>query len=207
MPLGASVTYGVGSSHGNGYRDTLRQLLVTKGYKIQMMGSRRAGTMENNHNEGWRGYRIDQIFKKARKSVPLYTPDVFTINAGSNDCLQDFYLDHAGERMGGLIQYLWKVAPNSTIILSTLLVNAGQKTELRIRRVNEQYQNLAKKMLDEHRRIILVDMRSADGPQESDLVDGTHPDDNGYNKMAKIWYEGINKAALRHYLHETRSVS
>lgn len=198
MPLGGSVTYGVGSSHGNGYRDTLRELLIAKGYKVQIVGSRRAGTMENNHNEGWRGYRIDQILKKAKKSVPLYTPNVFTINAGSNDCLQDFDLDYAGERMGYLLRYLWEVVPNSTIILSTLLINADQKTELRVRRVNEQYQNLAKKILNEHRRIILVDMHTIYGPQESDLIDGTHPDDNGYNKMAKIWYEGIKKAALRY---------
>jgi lysophospholipase L1-like esterase len=197
MPLGGSVTYGVGSSHGNGYRGELHQLLVTKGWKAQIVGSRNAGSMENNAHEGWRGYRIDQIFKKARKSVPMYTPDIFTINAGTNDCLQHFDLDRAGERMGDMIKYLWTVAPSATVILSTLLVNACARTELRIRRVNEQYQTLAEKMLAEHRNIVLVDMHSTNGPQECDLVDGTHPNDDGYNKMAKIWYEGIYRASSR----------
>jgi hypothetical protein len=48
MPLGASITYGVGSTDGNGYRKYVRDHLVRAGYDVTMVGSRRAGTMENN---------------------------------------------------------------------------------------------------------------------------------------------------------------
>ena len=55
MPLGGSITYGVGSSTGNGYREPLFDILVAQGYSLDLVGSRRSGSMNNNHHEGWRG--------------------------------------------------------------------------------------------------------------------------------------------------------
>lgn len=45
MPLGASITQGVGSSDGNGYRKLLRQQLRWKGWKVNMVGSKQDGNM------------------------------------------------------------------------------------------------------------------------------------------------------------------
>lgn len=197
MPLGGSVTYGQASTDGNGYRNYLRRLLISDGYEVDMVGSRKAGSMEDNDNEGWRGYRIDQITEKAKKSVPVYMPNIFTINAGSNDCIQDFEIDQIGERMGYMLEYLWSTCPSSTIILSTLIVSTHESTEQRIFRVNKQLMELAEKKMAEHKRIVPVDMHSSSGPQCSDLVDGTHPHDAGYKKMARIWYQGIQDAASK----------
>ena len=107
MPLGGSITFGVGSSHGNGYRDSLRQMLVSSGYTVNMVGSRKAGSMEDNAHEGWRGYRTDEIFSKAKKSVPVHKPNIFTVNAGSNDCLQNVEPGHVSNQIYTMIDYLW----------------------------------------------------------------------------------------------------
>lgn len=45
MPLGASITEGVRSTDGNGYRKWLRQQLRWKGWKVNMVGSKRNGNM------------------------------------------------------------------------------------------------------------------------------------------------------------------
>jgi len=45
MPLGASITEGVASSDGNGYRKWLRQQLRWKGWKVNMVGSKANGNM------------------------------------------------------------------------------------------------------------------------------------------------------------------
>ena len=50
------------------------------------------------------------------------------------------------------------------------------------------------------KRIVLVDMHGADGPDESDLVDGTHPNDLGYQKMATIWHRGVREAVSKGFL-------
>ena len=117
MPLGGSVTRGVGSSHGTGYRKSLLQLLKDHGINARMVGSRKDGTMSNNEHEGWRGFRIDEIEKKAKKSLQDLFPNVFLINGGSNDCLQSFDIDKAGERMCQMIDFLWLACPQSTILL------------------------------------------------------------------------------------------
>ncbi|KND86328.1 hypothetical protein TOPH_09040 [Tolypocladium ophioglossoides CBS 100239] len=201
MPLGASITYGYLSSDGNGYRNDLRQILVSDGYTVDMVGSRKAGSMKNNDNEGWPGLRIEQVEAKAKLSVPGLTPNLFTINAGTNDCVQDFDIDNAGKRMGDLLEYVWGASPGSTVILSTLLLNRKESTEARVLRVNKQFRDLAKQKAAERKRIVLVDMHGPDGPQKGDMADDTHPNDVGYNKMAKIWHRGIQEAASKSFLN------
>lgn len=70
MPLGASITYGLTSNDGNGYREFLRELLVNYGNPVNMVGSRRNGTMEDNDVEGWPGDIIDEVHEKAKTAVP-----------------------------------------------------------------------------------------------------------------------------------------
>ncbi|EXA35217.1 hypothetical protein FOVG_13978 [Fusarium oxysporum f. sp. pisi HDV247] len=200
MPLGGSVTYGVGSSDGNGYRKFLQDLLLANGYEVSMVGSRKAGSMHNNENEGWRGYRLDQIESKARRSVATVKPNLFTINAGSNDCIQNYQLDVFRERMDNLIEYLWKTSPLSTVILSTLLVNVDEQVNSRVLDINSYLRSLVVLKEAEQKRIVLADMYSTKGPDLDDLMDGTHPNDDGYNKMAHIWFNAIQKARANGFL-------
>lgn len=197
MPLGGSVTYGIGSTDGNGFRRELLEMLLVNKYNICMVGSRQSGSMSNNNNEGWRGYRLDQIDSKAKKSVPLLRPNIFAINAGSNDCIQNYQLDSFGKRMGDMLDYLWLAAPHSTVVLSTLLVNSNKEIDARVIHVNKQIRSLAQSKAANRKRIVIVDMHSSRGPQISDLVDdGTHPNNVGYTKMARLWFEGIQYASL-----------
>ncbi|KAF5251078.1 hypothetical protein FANTH_3840 [Fusarium anthophilum] len=194
MPLGGSVTYGVGSSDGNGYRKVLRDLLLANGYQVCMVGSRRAGSMHNNEHEGWRGYRLDQIKSKARRSVATVNPNVFTINAGSNDCIQSHELGAFRQRMDNLLEYLWKTSPLSTVVLSTLLPNAEEQVNSRVLEINTHLRDLVMLKEAEQKRIVLADMYSTNGPKLDDLMDGTHPNDDGYSKMAYVWFDAIQKA-------------
>lgn len=108
MPLGGSITYGQGSSDGNGYRSHLQQLLIQDGYDVRMVGSRKTGSMEDNDHEGWRGYRIEQIMNRAARSIAEFKPNVIAVNAGSNDCVQDFEMDGFKARISRLLDVLWE---------------------------------------------------------------------------------------------------
>lgn len=50
MPLGASITEGVRSSDGNGYRRAIRDQLRFKGWKVNMVGSKQNGQMADRVN-------------------------------------------------------------------------------------------------------------------------------------------------------------
>lgn len=202
MPLGGSVTYGSESTDGNGYRKILQDILTSDGYIVDMVGSRKSGSMTNNENEGWRGFRIEQVTNKAKKSVLRFLPNLFTVNVGSNDCVQDFEIETAGKRMSDMLEYLWMTSSGSRVVLSTLLRNLDGKIESRVLRINKQFQEMAKVKAAEGRKIIVVDMHGPDGPHISDLADGTHPNDVGYAKMASIWHRGIHEAIHKDLIEE-----
>ncbi|KHN99967.1 Esterase, SGNH hydrolase-type [Metarhizium album ARSEF 1941] len=206
MPLGASITYGQGSSTGNGYRGDLHDLLTSNGYAVGMVGSRRHGSMEDNAVEGWPGFLIHEVRSKAEAAVPSRLPNVFLVNAGTNDCAVNLDLDAAGRRIDRLLEYLWTASPGSTVILSTLLVNLSPPVEARVGRVNAQIEQVAEDRAAQGKRIVLVDMHAADAPQAPDMADATHPNDAGYSKMAAIWLRGIQEAAAKGFLNEPKPV-
>lgn len=47
LPLGASITWGTGSTTGNGYRKPLRDQLRFDGWNVNMVGSRAGGSMND----------------------------------------------------------------------------------------------------------------------------------------------------------------
>lgn len=201
MPVGGSVTHGVGSSDQSGYRKTLLQLLCDMGFNARMVGSRRTGAFDNNQHEGWRGFRIEQIETRARPSAEKLRPHIFTVNAGSNDCLQDFRLLEASDRLGGLLESLWLASPGSTAIVSSLLVNRDEAVDMRVTAFNREVEAMVAKKAAAGGRIVFVNMHADSGPTLDDLgEDGTHPNDAGYNKMARIWIQGIREALDRGYL-------
>ncbi|WYZ35166.1 hypothetical protein EsH8_I_001442 [Colletotrichum jinshuiense] len=206
MPLGASITYGLTSSDGNGYREKLRNLLVADGNPVDMVGSHPNGTMEDNENEGWSGFRIEQVLAKAKVSVPTTLPNLVLINAGTNDCVQNFDTANASARVLEMLEYIWDTSRRASIVLSTLLVNGNANTEACVLQVNEQYKKLVEEQQAKSKKVVLVDMHSDKGPLKSDLVDGTHPSDEGYGKMANIWFEGIKDAASRGWLESPQAL-
>ncbi|AEO60969.1 carbohydrate esterase family 3 protein [Thermothelomyces thermophilus ATCC 42464] len=246
MPLGASITFGLKSSDGNGYRAALRDMIVNppadsyggggggagqgaarrdemfksvRGKstarvssgpnKVNMVGSRKAGTMVDNDVEGWSGYRIEQVHDKAMaaESAPKYKPNVVLVNAGTNDAAQNFQVATAGERMEAMLRDLWAVSPRAVVVLSTLLVNQDEATERNVVAINKQLRALVARLRDEEKKkIVLAEMHGRRGPRLADLADGTHPTDEGYRKMANIWYASLRVASDRGWLQAPEPV-
>lgn len=197
MPLGASITYGLTSPDGNGYRQALRAQLVAGGNKVNMIGTRQHGTMRDNDVEGYSGFRIDQVRAKAAApgAVPRWKPNVVLINAGTNDAAQNHSVPTAGQRMEAMIDDVQATSPRAVVVLSTLLVNRGPATERNVGAINAQFAALAARLRARGRRVVLADMHGDDGPQLADLVDGTHPTEVGYRKMANVWLKGLVAAS------------
>jgi lysophospholipase L1-like esterase len=206
MPLGASITFGDGSSTGNGYRQFIKTLLENDGNPVDMVGSRRGGSMEDNDNEGWPGAMISEVFEKAQLSVPTTLPNLVLINAGTNDCNQNNNITTAHERIRSILNYVWQASPRVSIVLSTLLPNGNEEVEDRVLTVNENIRSLVTELQGISKKVVLADMHTEQGVLAEDLVDGTHPDDAGYEKMAKIWLEAIKDAASRGWIQSPQKL-
>lgn len=220
MPLGASIAYGWLSTDGNGYREDLLGLLSRGGNTdVTYVGSRHNGTMANNAVEGWPGYRIDQVWSKAKLSVPVERPNLVLLNAGTNDCAQNWNLvnttkqstvnkhftaspaDDIGTRMRLLVDDLFTWAPNTTVIMSTLIINLRPAINSRVDNANVQYNAVAAALQAEGKRVVIADMSAtAGGPNASTMADHTHPNDVGYALMADKWYEAMTVAGAKGWL-------
>ncbi|KAK7942571.1 uncharacterized protein PG986_011684 [Apiospora aurea] len=196
LPLGASIVWGQGSSDQNGFRKPLRDQLRYRGWEVDMIGSRRNGRMTDNNVEANPGDVISQVHDKSRNSYG-YKPNVVLINAGTNDANANngggLDLDNAGVRMESLINDLW-AAPdmgNTLIVLSTVLPTTAAGRNSRVV-INNQYKALITRLRNNGRPIILADM---DYLTTGDLVDGVHPNDFGFVKMANVWWIAVERAS------------
>ncbi|OWP06709.1 GDSL-like Lipase/Acylhydrolase [Marssonina coronariae] len=192
LPLGASIVYGMTSPDGNGFRYALWNQLVTKGNPVDMIGSVRSGTMLDNDVEGWPGYIIDQVAAKASLSTPSQ-PNLVLLNAGTNDCIQNVDITNAANRLGALINTLFSSIPGVTVIASTLLPNVNN--ENCVQTVNSMIPAMIAALQEQGKKVLYVDFHSIHFSTADIGTDGTHPTEAGYQKMAAVWYQGIQTAS------------
>jgi hypothetical protein len=163
-----------------------------------MVGSRDRGVMIDNQVEGWPGYVIDEVAKKAELSIPLL-PNIVLLNAGTNDMKDNDDPTNAHTRLGKLVDRLLSAIPDTVVIVSTLLPNKDNATEARIEAYNSQLVGMVNNRSEAGKKVLLVDMHSSCFSTK-DLNDSTHPTDKGYLKMAGVFYDGIQNASRRNWI-------
>lgn len=94
--------------------------------------------------------------------------------------------------MGSLLDTLFDSIPGTTVILSTLLPNRREYKQRNAKMINEKYRQLVETRRKNHDRIVLAEM--AGQITVDDLgPDGTHPSDDGYKKMAGVWWTAFQE--------------
>ena len=197
MPLGASITYGIHSSDGNGYRRPLAEHL--SGTNLRFIGSVQSGSMADNYNEGHPGATIRDTANFARASLG-YRPNVILLHVGTNDfdtVSPKETTEDAPERLGGLIDDLIFACPDATILVAQLIHAADPLYEKRIQIFNNRVPDIVAKRANAGHRVMVADMRSI---TKQYLGDGIHPTDAGYKIMADIWFAGIKAAHAKGWI-------
>ncbi|HEV8246101.1 MAG TPA: SGNH/GDSL hydrolase family protein, partial [Polyangiaceae bacterium] len=108
MPLGDSITDGVGSS-GGGYRPELFHLALSDSTTITFEGSGSNGpdfvdgVAFPKHHEGHSGFTIQQIRDSIVTWVQTANPQIVTLMIGTNDMNMNLDVANAPARLGDLI--------------------------------------------------------------------------------------------------------
>lgn len=200
MPLGSSSTAGTGSSTGDGYREELRRL--TASGLPDLVGSNVSGTMSDRDNEGWPGYRIQEIAGKASCAVRTYQPNVVTVVAGANDVLQDFDMSGAPSRLEVLVRQVLGDDAGVTVLVGGIQpVTTDPAATQRAAQYNTGQQQVVDKLAAEGLRVGYASpgMTTADvGP------DRIHPTDTGYAKIAGGFAKAIADAREKSWVMDPR---
>ncbi|MFE9661088.1 GDSL-type esterase/lipase family protein, partial [Streptomyces sp. NPDC005955] len=199
MPLGDSITQGVGSSAGNGYRAELRNLLNRHATTVDFVGSLRHGTHADAEHEGHSGFRIDQIAAGIGPWLLAARPNVVTLHLGSNDINRDYHVAGAPARLAELIDQIVTAAPDVTVLVAPIVPNSRAGAQPRVDAFNRALPQLVHERQTKGHKVRLVDFGALNN---ADLADGLHPNDSGYQKMAEAFYAGLTGAAQENLITE-----
>lgn len=192
MPLGDSITYGVGSSTHVGYRLDLWNRFRTVGFAPNFMGSLRSGHMGDNNHEGHIGWRIDQVSANVTRYMVLYKPDVVLLHIGTNDLAQNYDMAHAPQRLSLLIDKIRRARPTTRIYVASLIAMKSSQAGVATKRT--AYNNAIPGIVQKKGPMVRF------VPQHlvpaKDLSDQAHPNNCGYAKMAYIWYYSLGRSPL-----------
>ncbi|GKQ41342.1 ricin-type beta-trefoil lectin domain protein [Streptomyces sp. A012304] len=191
MPLGDSITWGVGSSTGNGYRGPLWNRLAADGHPLDFVGTGRNGPMSDPDNEGHSGYKIHQIAALADASLTRYRPNVVTLHIGTNDLNESYQVSTATDRLKSLVNQITAAAPDATVLVASLVVSTSGSEERYRAAYNQAIPRIVSDAQAAGKKVAHVDMSSL---TTADLVDALHPNDSGYQKMADAFHRGVQSA-------------
>lgn len=187
MPVGNSITAGEGSSSGNGYRQILFNNLSNSGYDIEFVGP--YGAPYNGFYQA--GAKIEQFLPGGDLNITTqlntYFPDIVLVQLGTNNTGHDAYGPYtdANSMSGKMYKLLQTISQHQNVryILFCKIIPkiANGNEEPKIRQYNAE---LEKFFFDNppSDNLTIVDMYSA--VSVSQLVDGVHPNNSGYQNMA-----------------------
>ena len=219
MPLGDSITWGVGSSgSGGGYRVPLFRLALMNNELITFVGHGTAndpdapngpstvdGVAFPRNHEGYSGYTIDTGGGRTGISTIIdaafmaNTPHIVLLMIGTNDVNISFDLANAPTRLANLIDRILAYIPNGLLVLARITPTQDDTVNARAQTYNNAMPGLVQTRVAAGKHIVLVDMYAAftaNANYKTMLMNDTlHPNDTGYMVMAQTWY-----AAIRDYL-------
>jgi lysophospholipase L1-like esterase len=190
MPLGDSITSGVGSTNNNGYRKPLYLNLTAAGYNFDFVGSQTDGDFADPDHEGHSGWHADttgtnDILGQIYNLLVANPADVILLHIGTND------ISASGQDANEISDILDEIDRFSTDIkvILALIINR-QSYSPETTQFNNDVSNMAQNRINAGDDIIIVDMESTLN-YATDMADDIHPNDAGYAKMAEVWYNAL----------------
>jgi beta-lactam-binding protein with PASTA domain/lysophospholipase L1-like esterase len=199
MPLGDSITRGwYGSVYQWGYREPLYVLLTNDGYSFDFVGSKADGSFPDPNHEGHDGWRADEILNgrisdpaagKLEYWLPAHQPDIVLLHIGTNDITAG---NQNADKVNAILNVIdaYEVASgkNVTVILALIIDRVPHSSATTI--YNNDVNSMAMSRIANGDHIVIVNMQNALN-YATDMTDEVHPNDNGYAKMANVWFDAL----------------
>nr|WP_296065935.1 SGNH/GDSL hydrolase family protein [uncultured Actinoplanes sp.] len=187
MPLGDSITWGVGTPLHDSYRTDLHHRLTGAGLDVDFVGSQHSGTGPDRDNEGHPGWTIAQISDRIGGWLDAYRPDVILLHIGTNDMTKG--LPNATENMAALLGKIHAEVPDAEVFVAKVtglghVAGAGA----RVARTVAFNRSLASLVAWHGPHFHLVDQSRVRGIA---ITDSVHPNELGFARMSWNWYRAL----------------
>ena len=193
MPLGDSITKGLGSTSYNGYRKPLYIDLIANGYNVDFVGGETSGDFADPDHEGHSGWHAEEdgtiydINDQVYGWLVANPADIVLLHIGTNDIT---WGDQDANEVGHILDEIDRYSEDIIVILAARIIKRNDTKNPQTIAYNNNVEAMALARIAGGDDIILVDMENA-LVYPNDLKDEVHPNDNGYAKMATVWYNAL----------------
>jgi lysophospholipase L1-like esterase len=187
MPVGDSVTAGIGSTGNGSYRTDLYKYYTNAGISFDFVGSQSGGpsSLPDKDNEGHSGWVISQIASNVNNWLNTYNPDVMLLMIGGNDTLAGTVPTSA---LSSLIDQITNLKPNLTLFVADYYYSLPSNANYNlIVQYDAAIPGIVQQKANAGKHVYFVKLSDAQFAT-SEYADGLHPTDSGYSKLATIWY-------------------
>ncbi len=209
LPLGDSITWGVGDEPNAGYRGPLFGLAVAAGREVTFTGSLTngpttvSGQSFPQKNEGHSGWGISRVTPYSNGNAGIATripspalssgsgglPNIILLHIGTND-QGSFTAGQMTSDLAGLIDQLIANAPDAYVVVAQI-IPLGYGTNDVIRTYNQSIPGLVQERSAAGKHIAVVDMFTGFDAGTMLGSDDIHPNTAGYSFMANRWYSAV----------------
>jgi lysophospholipase L1-like esterase len=189
MPLGDSITYGEGSTTGDGYRWNLARYMTETEHisTAWWVGSVSSGQEPNPANEGHPGWTIAQLSEQITGWMAASGPDLVLLHAGVNDARTGASDSVMTDRMRVLLGRILAASPTVRVIVADVIPPWSSETSNAASFAVQLFNARLPALVSEFGpRVTLARMSVA--VSNAQLGDGLHPNDTGYRYMAWVWW-------------------
>jgi lysophospholipase L1-like esterase len=199
MPLGDSVTEGVGSTGDVGYRRALYLSLIDAGYDVNFVGSMCHGTPDDfdRDHEGHYAWYADQIRDNIYSWLMANPADIILLHIGTNDIVDGQPVCEIAGEINEILDNIdiYETDHNDTIRVVIAKIIDRFPNSCSTIALNDEIQSLYDTRIAAGDHLMLVDMQSA-LDYETDMYNWVHPNDCGYIKMADVWQPAVEEAII-----------
>ena len=195
MPLGDSITRGWwGSVYRWGYRKPLYDSLTSGGYNFDFVGSEPLGNFPDPDHEGHDGWHAaggtgGGILPNVYNWLTAHPADIVLLHIGTNDIT---YGDQNINEVNDILNEIDRFSTDIKVILALIINRTDNPSKIQTTtQFNIDVNNMAQNRIAAGDDIIIVNMESALN-YATDMADSVHPNDNGYAKMANVWFNVLN---------------
>jgi lysophospholipase L1-like esterase len=212
MPLGDSITFGIGSS-GGGYRVDLFRRALADQRNITFVGVVAPGgantpngpNMVNGqpfprNHEGFSGFTISgggagSLAAQVDNAINVTDPNIVLLMIGTNDVNGNINVANAPTRLGALLDQITNDAPDALLVVAQITPTMTAGTNTRVQAFNAAIPGLVRTRAAAGKHVVLVDMFTPFNTNANFaglMNDNLHPNDTGYVVMAQTWYAAID---------------